>query len=102
MSGRLRGQPEVSKGDSQAQPEFSLAGASRRLARPAWRHRHAPAWISATGAQLLLRRDERHGRLIGAASLGAEEVGLRLLDAGARPDLRGLLGDAHPNGGKLY
>jgi hypothetical protein len=31
--------------------------------------------------------------LIGAASLGAEEVGLRLLDAGARPDLRGLFGE---------
>jgi uncharacterized protein len=31
--------------------------------------------------------------LIGAASLGAEEVGLRLLDAGARPELRGLFGE---------
>ena len=31
--------------------------------------------------------------LIGAASLGAEEVGLRLLDAGAKPDLRGLFGE---------
>ena len=31
--------------------------------------------------------------LIGAASLGAEDVGLRLLDAGARPDLRGLFGE---------
>jgi hypothetical protein len=27
--------------------------------------------------------------LIGAASLGAEDVGLRFLDAGARPELRG-------------
>ena len=29
--------------------------------------------------------------LIGAASLAAEDVGLRLLDAGARPDLRGAI-----------
>ena len=31
--------------------------------------------------------------LIGAASLGGEDVGLRLLDAGARPELRGLFGE---------
>ena len=31
--------------------------------------------------------------LIGAASLGAEDVGLRLLDAGARPEMRGLFGE---------
>ena len=31
--------------------------------------------------------------LIGAASLGAEDVGIRLLDAGARPELRGLFGE---------
>ena len=31
--------------------------------------------------------------LIGAASLGAEDVGLRLLDAGAKPDIRGLFGE---------
>ena len=31
--------------------------------------------------------------LIGAASLGGEEVGLRLLDAGARPEVRGLFGE---------
>jgi hypothetical protein len=31
--------------------------------------------------------------LIGAASLGAEEVGLRLLDAGARPERRGIFGE---------
>ena len=31
--------------------------------------------------------------LIGAASLGAEDVGLRLLHAGANPDLRGLFGE---------
>lgn len=31
--------------------------------------------------------------LIGAASLGAEDVGLRLLEAGARPDRRGLFGE---------
>ena len=31
--------------------------------------------------------------LIGAASLGAEAVGLRLLDAGAKSDLRGLFGE---------
>jgi uncharacterized protein len=31
--------------------------------------------------------------LIGAASLGAEGIGLRLLEAGARPELRGLFGE---------
>jgi hypothetical protein len=31
--------------------------------------------------------------LIGAASLGAEEVGLLLLEAGARPELRGIFGE---------
>jgi hypothetical protein len=40
---------------------------------------------------------QRNGKgdtpLIGAASLGAEDVGLKLLDAGARPDLRGLFGE---------
>ena len=31
--------------------------------------------------------------LIGAASLGAEDVGLRLLEAGARPELLGIFGE---------
>lgn len=31
--------------------------------------------------------------LIGAASLGAEDFGLRLLEAGAKPELRGLFGE---------
>lgn len=31
--------------------------------------------------------------LIGAASLGAEDVGLRLLEAGARPEIRGKFGE---------
>jgi ankyrin repeat protein len=41
------------------------------------------------------REDGRKGDtpLIGAASLGAEDVGLRLLDAGARPELRGMFGE---------
>jgi ankyrin repeat protein len=36
-----------------------------------------------------------HGEtpLIGAASLGAEDVGLRLLAAGAKPELRGMFGE---------
>jgi ankyrin repeat protein len=47
------------------------------------------------GADLNFQRAREDGRksdspLIGASSLGAEEVGLRLLDAGARPELRGL------------
>jgi hypothetical protein len=55
------------------------------------------ALISA-GADLDFQRDREDGRksdtpLIGAASLGAEEVGIRLLEAGARPDLRGLFGE---------
>jgi hypothetical protein len=46
------------------------------------------------GADLDFQRDGKSDTpLIGAASLGAEEVGLRLLDAGARPELRGLFGE---------
>ncbi len=49
------------------------------------------------GADLDFQRDGRRGKndtpLIGAASLGAEEVGLRLLDAGARPERRGMFGE---------
>jgi len=50
------------------------------------------------GADLDFQRDREDGKksdtpLIGAASLGAEDVGLRLLDAGARPELRGLFGE---------
>jgi Ankyrin repeats (3 copies) len=46
------------------------------------------------GADLDFQRDGRGDTpLIGAASLGAEEVGIRLLDAGARPELRGASGE---------
>ena len=46
------------------------------------------------GADLNFNKDGKSETpLIGAASLGAEDVGLRLLDAGARPDLRGLFGE---------
>jgi hypothetical protein len=46
------------------------------------------------GANLDFQRDGKGDTpLIGAASLGAEEVGLKLLDAGARPQLRGLSGE---------
>ncbi len=49
------------------------------------------------GADLDFQRDGKNGKsdtpLIGAASLGAEEVDLRLVDAGARPELRGLFGE---------
>jgi hypothetical protein len=49
------------------------------------------------GADLNFQKDRKDGKsdtpLIGAASLGAEEVGLRLLDAGAKPELRGLFGE---------
>jgi ankyrin repeat protein len=50
------------------------------------------------GADLNFQRNREDGKksdtpLIGAASLAAEEVGLRLLDAGARPELRGLFGE---------
>jgi ankyrin repeat protein len=38
-------------------------------------------------------REKTDTPLIGAASLGAEEVGLRLVEAGARPDLRGIFGE---------
>lgn len=50
------------------------------------------------GANLDFQRRREDGRtgdtpLIGAASLGAEEVGLKLLEAGARAELRGLFGE---------
>jgi len=37
--------------------------------------------------------DQGETPLIGAASLGAQDVGLRLLEAGARPEIRGLFGE---------
>src|SRR5216683_991081 len=46
------------------------------------------------GADLNFNKDgESETPLIGAASLGAEEVGLALLDAGAKPEPRGLFGE---------
>ena len=50
------------------------------------------------GADLDFQRGRKDGKkgdtpLIGAASLGAEDVSLRLLAAGAKPDLRGLFGE---------
>lgn len=50
------------------------------------------------GADLDFQRDREDGRksdtpVIGAATLAAKEVGLRLLDAGAKPELRGILGE---------
>jgi hypothetical protein len=50
------------------------------------------------GADLNFQSDREDGKksdspLIGAASLGAEEVGIRLLEAGAKPELRGLSGE---------
>jgi hypothetical protein len=46
------------------------------------------------GAGVDFRRDDKRDTpLIGAASLGAEDVGIRLLDAGADPQLRGMFGE---------
>src|SRR5271165_2243388 len=46
------------------------------------------------GADLNFQRNGKGDTpLIGAASLGAEELGIKLLDAGANPDLRGLFGE---------
>ena len=50
------------------------------------------------GADLDFQRSREDGKkgdtpLIGAASLGPEDVGLRLLAAGAKPDIRGLFGE---------
>jgi hypothetical protein len=46
------------------------------------------------GSSVDFRKDgKRETPLIGASSLGAEDVGLRLLDAGARPELRGEWGE---------
>lgn len=50
------------------------------------------------GADLNFQTERKEGKkgdtpLIGAASLGAEDAGIRLLDAGAKPELRGLFGE---------
>lgn len=45
--------------------------------------------LLAAGADCNFQAPNGETPLIGAASLGAEDVGLRLLDAGARPDLAG-------------
>ena len=46
------------------------------------------------GANLDFNNDGKgETALIGAASLGAEDVGLRLLEAGARPEIRGIFGE---------
>lgn len=50
------------------------------------------------GADLNFQREREDGRksdtpLIGAASLGAEDIGIRLLDAGAKPEPVGLFGE---------
>jgi len=46
------------------------------------------------GAEVDFRKAEKaETPLIGAASLGAEDVGMRLLDAGAKPHLRGDFGE---------
>lgn len=45
------------------------------------------------GADLDFQSRGKDTPLIGAASLGAEDVGLRLLDAGARPEVRGGFGE---------
>jgi hypothetical protein len=46
------------------------------------------------GSELDFNKDgESETALIGAASLGAEDVGLRLLEAGARADIRGIFGE---------
>lgn len=50
--------------------------------------------IIEAGSDLNFNKDGKgEAPLIGAASLGAEDVGLRLLDAGARPEIRGLFGE---------
>jgi hypothetical protein len=50
------------------------------------------------GAELNFQKEREDGRkgdtpLIGAASLAAEDVGLKLLEAGARPELHGMFGE---------
>lgn len=47
-----------------------------------------------SGADLNFQRHAKSDTpLIGAASLGAEDVGIRLLDAGAKPEPRGIFGE---------
>jgi uncharacterized protein len=50
------------------------------------------------GADLDFQRSREDGKkgdtpLIGAASLGAQDVGIKLVHAGAKPELRGLFGE---------
>jgi hypothetical protein len=53
--------------------------------------------LVAAGADLNFQRNGKRGKsdtpLIGAASLGAEDVGLVLLEAGAKPELSGAYGE---------
>ncbi|HUQ91888.1 MAG TPA: ankyrin repeat domain-containing protein [Bryobacteraceae bacterium] len=49
--------------------------------------------LLAAGADCNHQASNGETPLIGAASLGAEEVGLRLLDSGARPDSTGRVGE---------
>ena len=49
--------------------------------------------LIAAGADVNFQKPEGETALIGAASLGAEEVGLRLLENGARPDTLGIFGE---------
>ena len=51
------------------------------------------ALLDAGGCVDFRKEGKRETPLIGAASLGAEDVGLRLLDAGAAPELRGEWGE---------
>jgi hypothetical protein len=51
------------------------------------------ALLEAGAAVDFRKAEQRETPLIGAASLGSEDVGLRLLDAGAAPELRGDFGE---------
>jgi uncharacterized protein len=111
----------IRNGDAEALRQLLSEDASRADALIAWgpddRHRTHPLhYVSdmlfagtlpkgrelplidaliAAGAAVDFRKEDGKGEtaLIGAASLGAEDVGLRLLEAGARPDLRGMFGE---------
>lgn len=51
------------------------------------------ALIDAAADVNFQRKEKSDTPLLGAASLGAEEVGLKLLDAGAMPEVREIFGE---------
>src|SRR5258708_3222108 len=87
----------ISWGENRCGLTHPLHYVSDMLFDRTWEHGKELPMIEAliqAGANLDFQRDGKGDTpLIGAASLGAEDVGLRLLEAGAKPEVRGLFGE---------